>query len=155
MVYTEARNIKGKRYYYRVMSVRKKDKILKKRVYLGNNLSDSELARKEGVADEKLLAVRKEKANREILKIKPKIVEVLKKYNVKKAGIFGSYARGENKKGSDVDILVKTPHGMALEFVGMALELEKTLKKKVDLVSYKYIHPYLKKRILEGEVRII
>ncbi len=137
------------------MSVRKKDKILKKRVYLGNNLSDSELARKEGVADEKLLAVRKEKANREILKIKPKIVEVLKKYNVKKAGIFGSYARGENKKGSDVDILVKTPHGMALEFVGMALELEKTLKKKVDLVSYKYIHPYLKKRILEGEVRII
>jgi uncharacterized protein len=41
--------------------------------------------------------------------IRRKIVPVLKKHNVTRAGIFGSYARGEQTKESDVDILV-TPH---------------------------------------------
>ncbi len=42
--------------------------------------------------------------NKEIEKIKKKIVPILKKNKVVRAGIFGSYARGENKKNSDVDI---------------------------------------------------
>lgn len=44
---------------------------------------------------------------------------------------------------------------MGLGFVGMKLELEEKLGKKVDLLTYKSIHPYLKKYILDGEVRII
>mgnify|MGYP001558248556 CR=1 FL=1 len=97
----------------------------------------------------------KNKVSKDLEKMKKTIAKTLKKYGVKKAGIFGSYARGEAKKGSDIDILIEPPKGMGLEFVGVSLELEKTLGKKVDLVTYKYLSPYLKKRILESEVRII
>lgn len=39
--------------------------------------------------------------------IKKKIVPILKKHGVVRAGIFGSYARGEQNKNSDVDILIE------------------------------------------------
>lgn len=88
-------------------------------------------------------------------KIKNRSLPVLRKYGIVKAGIFGSYARGEQKKGSDIDILIEPPKGMGLEFFGLNLELEKKLGKKVDLITYKYINPLLKKSILENEVRIL
>ena len=53
MVYTEARKIKNRKYYYRVLSVRKNNKVSKKRVYLGYELSKSDLLNKEKEADEK------------------------------------------------------------------------------------------------------
>ena len=69
-----------------------------------------------------------------------------------KAGIFGSYARGEAKKRSDVDILIKQKGRKSLlDLVG----LEMKLKKKVDLLDYKGLSPYLKERILKEEVRIL
>ncbi len=96
------------------------------------------------------------KQNNELKKIKQKIVKILKSNGIKKAGIFGSYARGEYKKRSDVDILIKIPKKIDLyDFVGIKLDLEDALKKKVDLVSYKGIHPALKSNILKEEVRII
>ena len=96
-----------------------------------------------------ILMMKKDLAN-----IKKKIVPLLKKYGVVKAGIFGSYARGEQKKHSDIDLLVKTPKGMGLEFVELSFELEKKCKKKVDLVTYRSIHPLLKKNILKEEIQI-
>ena len=94
--------------------------------------------------------------NKEIEKIKKKIVPILKKNKVVRAGIFGSYARGENKKNSDVDILIKPTQKMSLfDFVGIKLEIEDRLGNKIDLVSYRAIHPKLKKQILKEEVRVI
>jgi len=94
--------------------------------------------------------------NKEIEKIKKKIVPILKKNKVVRAGIFGSYARGENKKNSDVDILIKPTEKMSLfDFVGIKLEIEDRLGNKIDLVSYRAIHPKLKKQILKEEVRVI
>ena len=87
--------------------------------------------------------------------LKRKIVKILKKNNVVRAGIFGSYARGEEKKDSDIDILIKPPKGIGFGFVGIQFELEDKLKKKVDLLSYGAIHHLLKKRILNEEIRII
>lgn len=84
-----------------------------------------------------------------------KINPTLRKYGVKKAGIFGSYARREQKKGSDVDILVQPPKGLGFGIGGIKIELEEGLKKKVHLVSYKYIYPPLKRRILKDEIRIL
>ena len=95
------------------------------------------------------------KNNKEISVLKNKIVPVLKKYNIKKAGIFGSYVRGDYKKKSDVDILVQPARGMGFNFFGMWDELEEKLDKKVDLVTYEYIHPKLKDQILKEEIRII
>lgn len=90
-----------------------------------------------------------------INEIKKKIIPILKKNRVVRAGIFGSYARGEQKKDSDIDILIDVDNLGLFELVGIKLELEDELGKKVDLLTYRSIHPYIKKNILASEVRII
>lgn len=98
------------------------------------------------------------KKNKTIRRIQNKIVPILKKNNVARAGIFGSYARGEAKKGSDVDILIKVRKGKKFslfDLVGLQMELEERLGKKVDLMTYNGISPHLKKYILEDEIKII
>ncbi len=155
MPYTEIKQRNENKYYYRVLSVREGKKISKKRKYLGINLKEKELAEKIKKADNELSLVKKSKANENIKKIKSKIVPLLRKNKIKKAGIFGSYVRGEQKKNSDIDILIEPPKGIGLGFVRIALELEDKLGRKVDLITYKSIHPLLKKRILNEEVRII
>lgn len=95
--------------------------------------------------------------NKKIIEIKKSIVEILKKYGVKKAGIFGSYARGEEKKDSDVDILidVKGEKFSLIDLISLEMELEKKLGKKIDLLTYAGINIHLKEYILKDEVRII
>lgn len=153
MAYTEIKEKNGRRYFYRVISIRNGIKVSKKRLYLGKNLPSKLLKLTEANADKEL--VKRTKINKELIKIKPKILYVLKKYGVKQAGIFGSYARGDQKKNSDIDILIKPPNNMGLGFVGLQQELEEKLGKKVDLVSYNGLSPYLKKYILLGEVKIL
>ena len=97
----------------------------------------------------------KVKLIKELEKLKPIIVKTLKKYGIKKAGIFGSYVRGDQKKNSDIDILIEPPKGIGFGFAGIELDLEDKLKKKVDLLSYNGISPLLKERILKEEVRIL
>ena len=96
------------------------------------------------------------KTNKQIELIKKKIMPILKKNKVVRAGIFGSYARGEQKKNSDVDILVEIKKRISLfDFAGIKIELEEKLGKKVDLVEYKIINPRIRENILNSEVRII
>lgn len=87
--------------------------------------------------------------------IKKRILPILKRNHIKKASIFGSFARGIQTNESDVDIIIEPPKGIGLGFVGIKLELEEKLGRKVDLITYKSIHPYLKRSILESEVRIL
>lgn len=87
--------------------------------------------------------------------IKRRAVPVFRRYGVKRAAVFGSFARGEERKTSDVDFLVEPPKGMGLfEFSGLRLDLEKKLGLDVDLVSYRGIHPALKRSILREQVQI-
>jgi len=96
------------------------------------------------------------KQNKEIEEIKRKIVPLLKKNKIVRAGIFGSYARGEQKKNSDIDILIRPTRKMSLfDFAGIKLEIEDKLGNKIDIVSYRAIHPKLKRQILREEIRII
>ena len=88
--------------------------------------------------------------------IKKIIVPVLKRNDVVKAGIFGSFARGEAKKKSDIDILIKFKGRKSLfDLAGLEIELEGKTGKKVDLLTYNSIHPLLKERILKEEVHIL
>lgn len=82
--------------------------------------------------------------------VSSKIIPVLLKYGVKKAALFGSYARGEQDEKSDIDILFQPPEDMGLSIVSLRRDLEQALKKKVDLVSYNGISRYLKPYILGG-----
>ena len=155
MVYTEIQRKNNKKYFYRVVSIRKGAKVSKKRKYLGANLSLKNLTKKEKEADNGF-KVKNEDINKiAIEKIKQKIIKILKKNKIKKAGIFGSYIKGRQKKNSDIDILIEPAKGMGLGFVGVKLELEDKLGRKVDLVTYKGIHPLIKRNILKEEVRII
>ncbi len=88
--------------------------------------------------------------------IKQKIIPILKSRKVTKASIFGSYARGEQNKKSDIDILVKVDNSVGLiEFIGLKLMLQKVLKRKVDLVEYETIRPEIKESILRDEISIL
>lgn len=87
--------------------------------------------------------------------ITQKIIPVLEKYGVKKATLFGSYARGDYDENSDIDILIQPPKGMGLEFFGLKHSLEDTLQKKVDLITYNGIDKYLKPYILQHQKDIL
>ena len=81
--------------------------------------------------------------------------ELRKRYKVRELSIFGSYSRGEQKKTSDVDILVKfNPNATLFDFVGLGNYLEEKLKIKVDVVSERGIRPELKSSIVRDVVRI-
>ncbi len=88
--------------------------------------------------------------------IKEIILPILKKNSVIKAGLFGSFVRGEEKKSSDVDILIELNKDLSLlDVIKIKLELEGALKKKVDLVEYDTIRPELREIILSEEVLIL
>ena len=156
MAFTEIRNINGRQYYYRVISIRNGNKVSKKRVYLGKGLSSSEVTKKEKDADKKMSS-EKIIPNKEIESIKFKIIAILKKNKVSRAGIFGSYSKGEQKKNSDIDIAVEIndKNMSLLGFIELKLKLEDVLGKKVDLVEYSVIKPLIKNRILNEEIKII
>jgi len=87
-----------------------------------------------------------------IKELKAKIVPILKKYGVVRAGLFGSVVRGEAKKKSDIDILVEFEKGKSLlDLVGLKIELEEMLKSQVDVVTYSSLHPLLREIILKEE----
>ena len=92
-----------------------------------------------------------------IKNIKKKITPILKRHDVKRAAFFGSFARGEEKKRSDIDILIKfrKDDKSLFDLVGLQLDLEEKLKKKVDVVEYSTIHPLLKNDILKEQVPIL
>lgn len=73
-----------------------------------------------------------------------------RKYHVKRMGVFGSFARGDQSKKSDIDILVEfnAPIGF-FNFIRLENDLSKALHTKVDLVSKKALKPAIKKDILK------
>ncbi len=92
-----------------------------------------------------------------IIELKKKIVPILIKNDVKHAAIFGSYARGEATKKSDVDILIeyKNDDKSLFDLVDLQSELEKTLKKRVDLITYESIYHRLRGHILKSQKVIL
>ncbi len=81
---------------------------------------------------------------------------VLRKYGVRRAGIFGSYARDEANSESDLDLLVELPTGSSLlELVGLEQDLSDELGLKVEATTYKALRPLLRDRVLGDEIRIL
>lgn len=94
------------------------------------------------------------KANLE--EIKDKAIPILKEAGVTRSSLFGSYVRGENKEKSDVDFLVDLPRGKTLfDLVELQMKIEEALGKKIDIVTFRSLHPLLRDRILAEQVRIL
>lgn len=89
-------------------------------------------------------------------KYKHAIVKILKTYHIQQAALFGSFARGENNKNSDVDLLIKTNGKMTLFLLfQMQEDMEKIISRKVDIVEYDAIKPSIKERILNEAIPIL
>jgi predicted nucleotidyltransferase len=58
------------------------------------------------------------------------------KYGVERIAIFGSFAKGNQRKTSDIDILVQLVKPLGLDFIKLAYHLEKVLKRRVDLATF-------------------
>jgi len=86
----------------------------------------------------------------EVQKIQVQIAPILKEAGVLKSSIFGSWARGEARPDSDVDILIEArrPFGL-IQLAALKRELEAALKKSVDVVEYAAIKPSFEKNILK------
>lgn len=84
--------------------------------------------------------------------IKKQILPILKRQGVIRAALFGSGARGEARKNSDIDLLIKIKENKSLlDIVRLKLELERKLGRKVDLVEYSAIRPSIKDRVLNEQ----
>lgn len=82
--------------------------------------------------------------------------EVLRKYRVKRIGLFGSYATGKQTSKSDIDFLVDFAEPTFDNFMGLSFHLERLFKKKIDLITEgslsPYIKPYVDKQVQWHEV---
>jgi uncharacterized protein len=76
--------------------------------------------------------------------------ELVREYNVKEIGIFGSCVRGESNELSDIDILVDFHNPIDLfKFLELEDKLSEVTNGKVDLVSKKALKPEIGKIILQ------
>lgn len=89
--------------------------------------------------------------------IKKKAVPILKRHDVKRASIFGSFARGTAKSRSDVDFLIeyKGKDKSLFDLVDLKWDLEASLGRKVDLITYNSIYWRIRDRILEEQIVIL
>lgn len=83
-----------------------------------------------------------EKTRKEILKLlSQNKSELEKKFKVSRLALFGSYARGDQRPDSDVDILVDVDPSIGLEFVNLAERIEQLIELPVELVSRRAVKP--------------
>jgi predicted nucleotidyltransferase len=88
--------------------------------------------------------------------VREMIIGILRRNDVRKAAFFGSIVRGEMTDQSDVDLLIEFEGRKSLlDLSGLKIELEDALGRKVDVVTYRSLHPLLRERILAEQVPIL
>jgi len=88
--------------------------------------------------------------------IRMQVADLMRERGVVRAGIFGSFARGEETEKSDVDFLVEFEQGRSLlDLSGLRLDLSAVLGRKVDVATPGSLHPRLRDRILAELVPLL
>jgi predicted nucleotidyltransferase len=94
--------------------------------------------------------------NPTVEEIRQTVLPILRRYGVTRAAVFGSAVTGRLRPDSDIDILVRISEDLSLlDFVGLKLDLEQALDRRVDLVEYDTIKPRLRERILQEQETIL
>ncbi len=84
-----------------------------------------------------------------------RLIEICRRNDVSRIGLFGSLARGEDTPESDIDLLVEfSGRKGLLAMVALEQELEAALGRKVDLLTAGAISPYLRDRIMH-DLRVV
>jgi predicted nucleotidyltransferase len=87
--------------------------------------------------------------------IQQRLLPVLQKYRICRAGLFGSVVRDDFGSHSDIDVVADIPSGYSLyEIIGIQEEMADKVGRSVDLIEYKQIKPRIKDTILKEEIRI-
>lgn len=90
-----------------------------------------------------------------IQQIKDTVTDYFKDKPVKTVYLFGSYASGEAKEESDIDLLFTLVENTRISYFGLAqflIDLEKKLNKKVDFVEENTVYPRIKSNIEANRV---
>ena len=91
-----------------------------------------------------------------ISKLREIMPVLMDKYSVKSLEAFGSYARGQQRKSSDLDILVEFHETIDLfAFVELEQFLSEALGTKVDLVMKDMLKPRIKDKVLQEAIPIV
>lgn len=80
----------------------------------------------------------------------------IRKFGIKKVGLFGSFVRGEQRQGSDVDLLVEFKLGKKnfKNFIGFSEYIEKILGKNVEILTPQSLSPYIAPYVM-GEINYV
>ncbi|MBI3442561.1 MAG: nucleotidyltransferase family protein [Candidatus Sungbacteria bacterium] len=85
--------------------------------------------------------------------IKQKVGMVLRQAGIKRAAVFGSFARGQANKESDIDLLVEFEgQKTLLDLVALKTQLRQMLGINVDLITYQSLSPLLRDSILREQI---
>jgi len=82
---------------------------------------------------------------------------IIDKYHITKLGLFGSFARDEQNKDSDVDLLIEIKEGTKNIHdlkIALNLYLSKAFDRSVDLAREKYLKPHAKEYILKDTIYV-
>ena len=92
----------------------------------------------------------------DINKIKLQTIPILKEAGVSRSFIFGSYAKKQQKKDSDIDLIVEfNKQKSLLDLIALKLELEKKTGMEIDVLTPNSIHPKIKKLIQKEKIQIL
>ena len=81
--------------------------------------------------------------------------ELAARFNVRRIGIFGSFARNEQRRSSDLDVLVEFRKPIDLfDFIDLEEHLRRLLRVRVDLVSRKALKPHIGRAILREVIYV-
>jgi hypothetical protein len=93
---------------------------------------------------------------RELLQSKrEKILQIAARHGARKVRVFGSVARGEARRGSDIDFLVEMEEGRSLlDHAALILDLERLLRRPVDVASERGLRPPVRKEVLKDAIAL-
>jgi predicted nucleotidyltransferase len=84
------------------------------------------------------------------------ILPVLKRYFIKRAAIFGSFAIGNITSDSDIDLLIEPEKDFTLfKMLQLEDEISELIKRKVDLVEYSALKPSIRKEVFLSAITIL
>lgn len=83
------------------------------------------------------------------------MLAIAKEHGAVSVRIFGSYARGEEKQLSDIDLIVEMEPGRSLvDIIAIKHDLEDLVHKKVDVVTENALSPYIREEILQEAIAL-